>query len=114
MKPLRHLLVIVAAFVLAHPLPLAAQISPNSPWVNLPTTITFGGTATQTIKAGTCTAFAVSPTSGSAQLRVTISGSTYDFTVGDGWSLTSPNGLKFGNDVTLTALAGAFTISTLR
>lgn len=113
MKTLRFLPALLAALVLAVPLPLYAQ-NLSQPRIALPTEIDAAGTDERTLNANTVRGFSVSPQSTSAQLRVTVSGATYDFAAGYGWTLNSPDAQRFGNAVTLTALVGKFTISTIQ
>ena len=113
MKTLRFLPALIAALTLAIPIPLYAQ-QLSQPRIALPTEIDAAGTTTRTLNANTCRGFSVSPQSSTAQLRVTVSGANYDFALGYGWTMNSPDTQRFGNAVTLTALAGKFTISTIQ
>ncbi len=110
MKTIRFLPAFAAALVLAVPLPAYAQ----QPRVALPSEIDAAGTASKVLNANTVRGFAASAQTGAAQLRVTVSGANYDFPAGLSWSMNSPDAQRFSNAVTLTALVGKFTISTIQ
>ena len=83
----------------------------SAPVIVLPIEIDAAGAASNTFPAGTLRAFTAAPHTSAAQLRTTIDGVNYDFPAGAAWEQASPTGIKFGNQIILTALVGKFTIS---